>query len=111
MRLYITGGGTGGHVTPGLAIARYFEKRQPDTVIRFAGSARGIENKLVPREGYPLDAIEIIGLSRSMSPKGILHNITAAKLAVSAVAKAKKLLKAARPDCVIGCGGTCRRTA
>ena len=95
MRLYITGGGTGGHVTPGLAIARYFEKRQPDTVIRFAGSARGIENKLVPREGYPLDAIEIIGLSRSMSPKGILHNIKAAKLAVSAVAKAKKLLKAA----------------
>ena len=87
MRLYITGGGTGGHVTPGLAIARYFEKRQPDTVIRFAGSARGIENKLVPREGYPLDAIEIIGLSRSMSPKGILHNIKA------------------RPDCVIGCGG------
>ena len=65
----------------------------------------GIENKLVPREGYPLDAIEIIGLSRSMSPKGILHNIKAAKLAVSAVAKAKKLLKAARPDCVIGCGG------
>ena len=40
-----------------------------------------------------------------MSPKGILHNIKAAKLAVSAVAKAKKLLKAARPDCVIGCGG------
>ena len=97
MRLYITGGGTGGHVTPGLAIARYFEKRQPDTVIRFAGSARGIENKLVPREGYPLDAIEIIGLSRSMSPKGIMHNLKAAKLAVSAVAKAKKMLREARP--------------
>ena len=96
MRLYITGGGTGGHVTPGLAIARYFEKRQPETVIRFAGSARGIENKLVPREGYPLDAIEIIGLSRSMSPKGILHNLKAAKLAVSAVSKAKKLLKQAK---------------
>ena len=66
MRLYITGGGTGGHVTPGLAIARYFEKRQPETVIRFAGSARGIENKLVPREGYPLDAIEINGAWRGL---------------------------------------------
>ena len=54
MKLYITGGGTGGHVTPGLAIARYFEKKQPQTTVRFAGSARGIENKLVPREGYPL---------------------------------------------------------
>ena len=105
LRLYITGGGTGGHVTPGLAIARYFEHRHPDTVIRFAGSARGIENKLVPREGYPLDAIEIIGLSRSLSPKGLAHNVKAARLAVSAVSKAKKLLQKARPDCVIGCGG------
>lgn len=105
MRLYITGGGTGGHVTPGLAIARYFEHKHPDTVVRFAGSARGIENKLVPREGYPLDAIEIIGMSRSLSPKGVAHNIKAAKLAVSAISKAKKLLRQARPDCVIGCGG------
>lgn len=105
MRLYITGGGTGGHVTPGLAIARYFEHKHPDTVVRFAGSARGIENKLVPREGYPLDAIEIIGMSRSLSPKGLAHNVKAAKLAVSAVSKAKKLLRQARPDCVIGCGG------
>lgn len=105
LRLYITGGGTGGHVTPGLAIARYFEHKHPDTVVRFAGSARGIENKLVPREGYPLDAIEIIGMSRSLSPKGLAHNIKAAKLAVSAVSKAKKLLRQARPDCVIGCGG------
>lgn len=105
MKLYITGGGTGGHVTPGLAIARYFERKHPDAVIRFAGSSRGIENKLVPREGYPLDAIEIVGLSRSVSPKGIAHNIKAAKLAVSAVSKAKRLLRAARPDCVIGCGG------
>ena len=105
MKLYITGGGTGGHVTPGLAIARYFEQKHPDTVVRFAGSARGIENKLVPREGYPLDTIEIIGLSRSMSPKGLAHNLKAARLAVSAVGKAKKLLREARPDCVIGCGG------
>ena len=105
MKLYITGGGTGGHVTPGLAIARYFEQKHPDTVVRFAGSARGIENKLVPREGYPLDTIEIFGLSRSMSPKGLAHNLKAARLAVSAVGKAKKLLREARPDCVIGCGG------
>lgn len=105
MRLYITGGGTGGHVTPGLAIARYFERKHPDTVVRFAGSTRGIENKLVPREGYPLDTIESIGLSRSLSPKGLAHNIKATRLAVAALGKAKKLLLQARPDCVIGCGG------
>lgn len=105
MKLYITGGGTGGHVTPGLAIARYFEKKHPDTVVRFAGSERGIENKLVPREGYPLDTVEIVGLSRSMSPKGIVHNLHAAQLAITAVHDAKKMLREARPDCVIGCGG------
>lgn len=105
MKLYITGGGTGGHVTPGLAIARYFEQKHPDAVIRFAGTGKGIENKLVPREGYPLDTIDMIGLSRSLSPKGLAHNLKAARLAVSAVGKAKKLLAAAQPDCVIGCGG------
>ncbi len=105
MKLYITGGGTGGHVTPGLAIAKYFENKRPDAVVRFAGSERGIENKLVPREGYPLDTVEIIGLSRSISPKGIAHNLHAAQLALSAVHKAKKTLKDIRPDCVVGCGG------
>lgn len=105
MKLYITGGGTGGHVTPGLAIARYFESRHPDTVIRFAGSMRGIENKLVPREGYPLDTLQITGLSRSLAPSGLLHNIKAAEQAVAAVSKAKKMLRTAKPDCVIGCGG------
>lgn len=105
LKLYITGGGTGGHVTPGLAIARYVEGKEPDTVIRFAGSEHGIENKLVPREGYPLETIEVIGLSRSLSPKGLAHNIKAVGLAASALHKAKQLLRAARPDCVIGCGG------
>ena len=98
MKLYITGGGTGGHVTPGLAIARYFEKKQPQTTVRFAGSARGIENKLVPREGYPLDTIEIIGMSRSMSPKGILHNLKAAKLAVSACGDDRRCAHVLRGD-------------
>jgi len=105
VKLYITGGGTGGHVTPGLAIARYVERKQPDAVIRFAGSEHGIENNLVPREGYPLDTIEIMGLSRSLNPKGMAHNVKAAGLAFAAVHKAKRLLRAAQPDCVIGCGG------
>lgn len=105
MKLYITGGGTGGHVNPGLAIARYFQSKRPDTQIRFAGTAKGIESKLVPREGYPLDTIDVVGLQRSLKPKAILHNVSAAQKSLTAVAKAKKLLRAAQPDCVIGCGG------
>ncbi len=105
MKLYITGGGTGGHVTPGLAIARYFQSKRPDTEIRFAGTAGGIEARLVPREGYVLDTIAIEGLRRSMKPKDVVHNLRAAQLSVTAVGKAKKLLRQHMPDCVIGCGG------
>ena len=77
MKLYITGGGTGGHVTPGLAIARYFQQKRPDTEVRFAGTSKGIESRLVPREGYPLDVIEITGLRRSLRPGAIGHNVSA----------------------------------
>lgn len=105
MKLYITGGGTGGHVTPGLAIARYFQQKRPDTEVRFAGTSKGIESRLVPREGYPLDILEITGLRRSMSPKAIGHNVSAMYQTLTAQSRAKKLLKEHRPDCVIGCGG------
>lgn len=105
MKLYITGGGTGGHVTPGLAIARYFLMKRPDTEIRFAGTARGIESKLIPREGFALDTIEIVGLKRSFSPKSIGANLNAVRLAMASVGRAKALLRTHQPDCVIGCGG------
>ncbi len=105
MKLYITGGGTGGHVTPGLAIARYFESKRPDTEVRFAGTSKGIESRLVPREGYPLDTIEITGLRRSFSPSAIGHNVNALRQAMASVGTAKKLLRKAQPDVVIGCGG------
>lgn len=105
MKLYITGGGTGGHVTPGLAIARYVREHTPGSEIRFAGTEKGIESKLVPREGYPLDHINIVGLSRKLTPQGLAHNAKAAYLTVTAVVRAKKLLREAAPDCVLGCGG------
>lgn len=105
MNLYITGGGTGGHVTPGLAVARYVMEHEPGSTIRFAGTEKGIESRLVPREGYPLDRVEIIGLSRKLTPQGLAHNLKAACLTVTSVAQAKKLLRNAKPDCVLGCGG------
>ena len=105
MKLMITGGGTGGHVNPGLAIAKYFQMKRPDTEIRFAGTEKGIETKLVPREGYPLDTIDVRGFRRSMKPKDCMYNLVAAEKAITSVPKAKKILKAYQPDCVIGCGG------
>lgn len=105
MKLMITGGGTGGHVNPGLAIAKYFQTKRPNTEIRFAGTSKGIETKLVPREGYKLETIDIEGFRRSLKPKDCLYNLEAAQKAFFSVAKAKRILEDFRPGCVIGCGG------
>ncbi|MGN1014230.1 MAG: undecaprenyldiphospho-muramoylpentapeptide beta-N-acetylglucosaminyltransferase [Butyricicoccus sp.] len=105
MKLLITGGGTGGHVNPGLAIAKYVQSRHPDTEIRFAGTASGIESRLVPREGYQLYTIDIRGLKRSISPKAIAYNVATLQKSLTATGKAKKILREFKPDCVVGCGG------
>ncbi|MBO5648538.1 MAG: undecaprenyldiphospho-muramoylpentapeptide beta-N-acetylglucosaminyltransferase [Clostridia bacterium] len=101
MRVLMTGGGTGGHVNPAIAIANTIRAHEPDAEIAFVGTSRGIENKLVPKEGYPLHHIEIRGLKRSLS----LQNIKTAFLVLTSVSKGKKLIKQFRPDIVIGTGG------
>ena len=101
MRVLMTGGGTGGHVNPALAIANTIKENDPASEIAFVGTPRGIENKLVPAAGYKLYHVEVRGLRRSFSPA----NIRAAWLALTSPAKAKKLIKQFRPDVVIGTGG------
>lgn len=105
MKLLITGGGTGGHVNPGIAIAKYVQSRRSDAEVRFSGTAAGIESKLVPREGYRLYTIDVRGLKRSFSPSAIAYNIATLEKSLTATAKAKKILKEYRPDVVVGCGG------
>ena len=105
MKLLITGGGTGGHVNPGIAIAKYVQSRRSDAEVRFAGTAAGIESKLVPREGYQLYTVDVRGLKRCFSPSAIAYNIATLEKSLTATAKAKKILKEYRPDVVVGCGG------
>ncbi|MBR5315058.1 MAG: undecaprenyldiphospho-muramoylpentapeptide beta-N-acetylglucosaminyltransferase [Clostridia bacterium] len=101
MRVLMTGGGTGGHVNPAIAIANTIRENEKDSVIAFVGTKRGIENKLVSKFGYDIHHIEIQGLRRSLS----LSNIKTAYLTVTSVFKAKKLVKEFKPDVVIGTGG------
>ena len=101
MRVLMTGGGTGGHVNPALAIAKTIMENEPDSEIAFVGTPRGIENKLVPAKGYKLYHVDVMGLRRSLSPK----NIKAAWLALTSPGKAKKIIKEFKPDVVIGTGG------
>ena len=62
LSVVIAGGGTGGHLYPGVAVAREMQRQRPDTVVTFAGTARGIESRVVPREGFELDLIRSAGL-------------------------------------------------
>lgn len=101
MRVLITGGGTGGHVNPALAIANTIKQNDHDAVIAYVGTKRGIENKLVPKAGYPMYYVDVKGIKRSLSPS----NIKAAYLALTSPIKAKKIIREFKPDIVVGTGG------
>lgn len=101
MRVLLTGGGTGGHVYPALAIAEMIKRNHPDSEIAFVGTEKGIENKLVPKAGYHLYHINIQGIRRSLSPS----NFKTAYLVLTSPQKAKKIIEEFRPDLVIGTGG------
>lgn len=101
MRVLMTGGGTGGHVNPALAIANTIRQNDPSAVIAYVGTHHGIESKLVPAAGYPLYFVEIQGMRRKLS----LSNLKTAYLTVTSPHKAKKILREFRPDLVVGTGG------
>ena len=101
MRVLMTGGGTGGHVNPAIAIANTIKENLPDSVIEYVGTSKGIEDRLVSRAGYKMHHVEIRGIKRSLSPS----NIKTAYYILTAPGKAKKLIREFKPDIVIGTGG------
>ena len=101
MRVLISGGGTGGHANPAIAIANYIREKDKNVQIAFAGTEKGIENILVPKEGYKLYHLKVKGFKRKFS----LQNIDALIKAVTSQITAKKIIKEYRPDVVIGTGG------
>ncbi len=101
MRVLMTGGGTGGHVNPALAIANTIKQNDPSAVIEYVGTRRGIESTLVPKAGYPLHFVEIQGMRRSLS----LSNLKTLYLTLTSPAKARKILRQFKPDLVVGTGG------
>ena len=101
LRIVIAGGGTGGHLYPGIAVARELLTRRPDAVITFAGTSRGIEARVVPREGFQLDVLRSAGLKGTSLP-GLARAL--AILPASGL-DAWRLLSRRRPSLVIGVGG------
>ncbi|MBQ3053718.1 MAG: undecaprenyldiphospho-muramoylpentapeptide beta-N-acetylglucosaminyltransferase [Clostridia bacterium] len=101
MRILFATGGTGGHINPAIAIAKEFRKNHPQCEILFVGTKRGLEGKLVPREGFDINFIETVGFKRKIT----LENIVVAYKAFTSMLHTRKILKEFSPDIVIGCGG------
>ena len=101
LRIVIAGGGTGGHLYPGIAVARELVSRRADAQVSFAGTARGIEARVVPREGFALDLIR----SRGLKGKSILDRARGLTLVPLGIADAWRIVSTRRPQLVIGVGG------
>jgi len=101
MKVMIAGGGTAGHINPGLAIAKYIKIKEPEAEILFVGTEKGLEMKLVPREGFSLKTIKVKGFKRKLS----FDTLVSIKELFQGVVGARKLIKEFKPDVVIGTGG------
>jgi UDP-N-acetylglucosamine--N-acetylmuramyl-(pentapeptide) pyrophosphoryl-undecaprenol N-acetylglucosamine transferase len=101
MRVIISGGGTGGHVFPAIAIANAIKACKPDAVLLFVGAKGRMEMRRVPEAGYAIKGLWISGLQRKLTFKNLLFPI---KLLVSMM-QARNIISEFKPDVVIGVGG------
>lgn len=101
MRLLVSGGGTGGHIYPALALIEAIKQQQPDTEVLYVGTKKGLESKIVPNAGIPFKTIEIQGFKRSLS----FENFKTVYLFLKSVEDSKKIIREFNPDVVIGTGG------
>jgi UDP-N-acetylglucosamine--N-acetylmuramyl-(pentapeptide) pyrophosphoryl-undecaprenol N-acetylglucosamine transferase len=101
IKVIISGGGSGGHIFPAIAIAQSLEKEFPNIDILFIGAKDKMEMEKVPAAGYNIEGLWISGFQRSLSAK----NLSFPFKLISSLAKAKKIIKKFKPDLVIGVGG------
>jgi UDP-N-acetylglucosamine--N-acetylmuramyl-(pentapeptide) pyrophosphoryl-undecaprenol N-acetylglucosamine transferase len=101
MRALIAAGGTGGHIYPALAVAQEMLKRSHDAAIRFVGTARGLETRLVPQAGFELSLIESAGLVNM----GMVARARGLALLPKSFLAARQLIRSFKPQVVVGAGG------
>ena len=100
-RFIISGGGTGGHIFPAIAIADELKRRLPDAEILFVGAKDRMEMQKVPQAGYPIEGLWISGLQRKLSWQNLLFPLKF----ISSLLKSRSVIKRFKPDAVIGTGG------
>lgn len=105
LRILITGGGTGGHVFPAIAIADAVKRMRPDTEFLFVGANGKMEMERVPQAGYPIEGLNIAGFQRGFSLTSLRRNLSFPFKLVSSALKAKRIVRRFQPDVVVGTGG------
>ena len=105
MNVLFTCGGTAGHVNPAVALAHIFQEKHPGCRVLFAGADGGMENKLVPKEGYQIRTVTITNFHRSFAPAEIVHNLGTLVNLGRSKKQAQAILDEFRPDLVVGTGG------
>lgn len=101
LKFILSGGGTGGHIYPAVAIADELKKRHPDAEFLFVGAEDRMEMQKVPEAGYRIEGLWIAGLQRKLTMDNLLFPV---KL-FSALTKSRKIIRNFKPDVVIGTGG------
>src|SRR5712692_388709 len=101
IRVVIAGGGTGGHVYLGVAIAREFQRRDPQSAICFIGTTRALESDILKREGFHLESIEVAGLKGMETKQRVVSLLRLPK----GLLQSRSILRRFRPDVVLGVGG------
>ncbi|MEZ4964125.1 MAG: undecaprenyldiphospho-muramoylpentapeptide beta-N-acetylglucosaminyltransferase [Saprospiraceae bacterium] len=101
IKILITGGGTGGHVFPAIAIADALKRMQPDVEFLFVGASGKMEMERVPKAGYRIEGLNIAGFQRSLS----LRNLAFPYKLLTSLWKARRIIRDFQPDVVVGTGG------
>lgn len=105
MNVIFTCGGTGGHISPAIAVANLLKERRPDTDILFVGADGGMECDLVPRAGFRMETVQIASFWRKPTPRNILHNIRSVEYMFTSRRRADQIIREFRPDVIVGTGG------
>lgn len=105
MKIIFTCGGTAGHINPAIALARMFQERAPGAQILFVGADKGMETRLVPREGFKIRTVTITNFQRSLSAAGLRHNWKTLRNLARSRKQAARILDDFTPDLVVGTGG------
>ncbi len=105
MRVLLTGGGTGGHIYPALAVARRLKEMDADVTLLYVGTERGLESSIVPKENIAFKAIEIEGFKRQLNFDGLKYNLKSVGLFLKSIRESRQIIRDFKPDVVLGTGG------